>query len=149
MAPNKGTGTGYTSKSGTSMATPLMAGIVALTLEANPDMTPGEVKETLVAGYSIEREILNDDPDAASNNWQSFDPGRREKSMDSLARSAVPRNQPSTARLEERLWHCILGPDWRSDLASQITRASEFWDNMPPIDAASELADLLLSKGTI
>ncbi len=68
MAPNKGTGTGYTSKSGTSMATPLMAGIVALTLEANPDMTPGEVKETLVAGYAIEREILNDDPDAASNN---------------------------------------------------------------------------------
>ena len=60
MAPNKGTGTGYTSKSGTSMATPLMAGIVALTLEANPDLTPTEVKDTIVAGYSIEREILND-----------------------------------------------------------------------------------------
>ena len=68
MAPNKGTGTGYTSKSGTSMATPLMAGIAALTLEANPDMTPADVKDTLVAGYAIEREILNDDPDAASNN---------------------------------------------------------------------------------
>ena len=73
MAPNQGTGTGYTSKSGTSMATPLMAGIVALTLEANPDLTPSEVKETLVAGYSIEREILNDDPDAASNNCSLFE----------------------------------------------------------------------------
>ena len=67
MAPNKGTGTGYTSKSGTSMATPLMAGIVALTLEANPDLTPAEVKETIVAGYSIEREIL-DDSDLYTND---------------------------------------------------------------------------------
>ena len=68
MAPNQGTGTGYTSKSGTSMATPLIAGIVALTLEANPDLTPAEVKDTLVGGYAIEREIENDAIDAASNN---------------------------------------------------------------------------------
>ena len=68
MAPNQGTGTGYTSKSGTSMATPLMAGIVALILESNPDLTPAEVKDTLVGGYAIEREIENDAIDAASNN---------------------------------------------------------------------------------
>lgn len=67
-APDAANNIGYTPKSGTSMATPLMAGIVALTLEANPDLTPAEVKDTLVAGYSIEREVLNDDPDAASNN---------------------------------------------------------------------------------
>ena len=67
-APDAANNVGYTAKSGTSMATPLMAGIVALTLEANPDLTPAEVKETLVAGYAIEREVLNDDPDAASNN---------------------------------------------------------------------------------
>ena len=105
-----------------------------------------EVESPYITNYKWLESV---DLEAASNNWQSFDPGRREKSMDSLARSALTRNQPSTARLEELLWHCILGPDWRSDLASQITRASEFWDNMPPIDAASELADLLLSKGTI
>jgi len=68
MAPNQGTGTGYTSKSGTSMATPLMAGIVALILESNPDLTPAEVKDTLVGGYAIEREIEDDAIDAASNN---------------------------------------------------------------------------------
>ena len=58
-APDAANNVGYTAKSGTSMATPLMAGIVALTLEANPDLTPAEVKETLVAGYAIEREVLN------------------------------------------------------------------------------------------
>ena len=73
MAPDKGTGTGYTSKSGTSMATPLMAGIVALILEANPDKTPAEVKDVIIAEYAIEREILNDAPDAASNNCSLFE----------------------------------------------------------------------------
>ena len=51
---------GYTSKSGTSMATPLMAGIAALTLQANPDLTPAEFKDTIVGGYAIEREILDE-----------------------------------------------------------------------------------------
>ena len=59
-APDANTVNDYSQKSGTSMATPLMAGIVALTLAANPDLTPTEIKETLVAGFSIEREILND-----------------------------------------------------------------------------------------
>ncbi|MCH2259966.1 MAG: S8 family serine peptidase, partial [Candidatus Thalassarchaeum betae] len=40
MAPDAATQDGYTSKSGTSMATPLMAGIAALMIQANPDMTP-------------------------------------------------------------------------------------------------------------
>jgi serine protease AprX len=61
MAPATGTGTGYTSKSGTSMATPLMAGIAALTLEANPGLTPAEFKETIVAGYALEREVIDED----------------------------------------------------------------------------------------
>ena len=62
MAPDAATQDGYTSKSGTSMATPLMAGIAALMIQANPDLTPTEFKD-IIAAHSIEREIaLLDDP---------------------------------------------------------------------------------------
>ena len=62
MAPDAATQDGYTGKSGTSMATPLMAGIAALMVEANPDISPSEFKD-IIGAHSIEREIqLLDDP---------------------------------------------------------------------------------------
>ena len=62
MAPDAATQDGYTGKSGTSMATPLMAGIAALMVQANPDLTPAEFKD-IIAAHSIERDIqLLDDP---------------------------------------------------------------------------------------
>ena len=62
MAPDAATSDGYTSKSGTSMATPLMAGIAALMVEANPDLTPTEFKD-IISAHSIERDLqLLDDP---------------------------------------------------------------------------------------
>ncbi|TDT61354.1 S8 family peptidase [Fonticella tunisiensis] len=38
----------YTSLSGTSMATPICTGVVCQMLQANPSLTPGEVKERLI-----------------------------------------------------------------------------------------------------
>ncbi len=62
MAPDATTQDGYTSKSGTSMATPLMAGIAALMVQANPDLTPTEFKD-IVGAHAIERDVqLLDDP---------------------------------------------------------------------------------------
>ena len=47
MAPDFNTGTGYTSKSGTSMATPGAAGLAALMYQANPDISPFDVRNIM------------------------------------------------------------------------------------------------------
>jgi len=47
MSVEAGTGTGYTSMSGTSMATPVVAGIMCLMLQANPDLDPLTLRDLL------------------------------------------------------------------------------------------------------
>ena len=47
MAPDFNTGNGYTAKSGTSMATPGAAGLAALMYQANPDISPFDVRNIM------------------------------------------------------------------------------------------------------
>ena len=47
MAPDFNTGDGYTSKSGTSMATPGAAGLAALMYQANPDLSPFDIRNIM------------------------------------------------------------------------------------------------------
>ena len=55
MAPDFNTGDGYTPKSGTSMATPGAAGLAALMYQANPDLSPFDIRN-IMQETSIYRE---------------------------------------------------------------------------------------------
>ncbi len=83
-----------------------------------------------------------------SKIWNSLDMNQKEIAMDSLAEPAIVRNTPTTARLEELIWHCIIGVDWQTDLASQMLKLSEIWRESDQRNSASVIADLLISKGT-
>ena len=81
--------------------------------------------------------------------WQSSDLEKRERIMGELAMPIFNSKVPSTTRVEELLWHCVIAPNWESDLFSQIYKANLFWDTKKPVEAANEIADLLVSIGQI
>ncbi len=71
-AANRGTRSGYTVKSGTSMAAPFAAGATALVLAANPDLTPDEVRDLLFA-TAEDRGAEGADNDFGHGRIQVFD----------------------------------------------------------------------------
>jgi len=86
---------------------------------------------------------------SASKLWPESDLEGREKIMKELIEPVLFSNSPSTSRIEELLWHCVLGTGWETDLASQISFATLNWEIKKPMKSASLLADSLLSKGQI
>ena len=76
MAPDYNTGDGYTGKSGTSMATPGVAGVAALMYQANPDISPFDVRNIMqeTATYRLCTYMLANEPcpeDFAPKNRQN------------------------------------------------------------------------------
>ena len=87
--------------------------------------------------------------DAVTSRWPSLDMEGRARALSHLMRPALSRSTPSTARLEEIGWHCVMGPGWSTDLAGQISSAAGMWKENPAAVAAGRVADSLLRRGVI
>jgi hypothetical protein len=85
--------------------------------------------------------------EAVSKQWGKMDLEGKERALSNLAKPALTSSTPSSARLEELMWHCILGKEWRTDLATQILRASSFWKGGLNRLAADTVVDSLLRDG--
>ena len=85
--------------------------------------------------------------EAISSKWLDLDMEGRARALSHLMRPALSRSTPSTARMEELGWHRVMGPNWDSDLASEILRAAELWKQDSAIVAAHSLVDSLLLTG--
>ena len=84
-----------------------------------------------------------------SGRWDSMGEEGRARSLSHLCRGALDSTSPSTSRLEEIVWNCILASGWKVDLASQIRASSIIWKNRNPKIATSEAIDTLLRLGRL
>ena len=118
-----------------------------LSLEGTVQIVPlTEVQELNLGNYPwLEKSKFSE----ISKGWNSMNLQEREKTLFVLIRDSLQMSTPSTSRLEELVWHCVIGTGWESDLASQILLANSFWDSLTPIEAASEVTDQIVGSGII
>ena len=87
--------------------------------------------------------------EAVSSRWQSLDMEGRARTLSHLFRPGLSSSSPSTARMEEIGWHCVMGPGWSTDLAGQIATAASYWKSETAAVAATKVTDSLLREGII
>ena len=118
-----------------------------LTLEGTIRVVPiPEVPSPNVDGLDfIDENSLID----ISGRWGSMGEEGRARTLSHLCRGALDSTSPSTSRLEEIVWNCILASGWEVDLASQIRASSIIWKDKNPKIATSEAIDMLLRLGRL
>ena len=84
-----------------------------------------------------------------SSRWDSMGNEGRARSISHLCREVLQSTNPSTSRLEEIVWGCIMAPGWESDLASQIRLSSSIWKHNDKGIAASKIIDSLIRSGNL
>jgi|GEM_PF-2895769 len=129
------TGNRYSFLSGTSMASPYVAGVAALTLSANPDLTAAELRQALAQGATTQ--IINSDSLGAvnavnsialsSSNVQAGAGFTQTGSTASNARGSVTSSNVRSTALEAALvWQVSFGPSTQTSAFEAFDSDDEY-----------------------
>ena len=88
---------------------------------------------------------------AVRNRWGQLDLEGRAQALSHLIKPQLELETPSTARLEELVWHRVMNTGWEKDLASQLSELNARWrsDSSKHRTVANEMIDKLLRTGNL
>jgi serine protease len=128
------TSPGYSFKSGTSMAAPQVAGVVALMLEKNPLLTPDEIEEVI-------KSTANQFPSFTSCNAQGPICGHGLVNAEEAVKEAIALAKPTTPVLEHNIPVLISGSE-KEELVFNFTAPANSAGATFSIQGGSGDADL-------
>ena len=73
----------------------------------------------------------------------------KEESLSLVAKPVLTKNLPSTARVEEIIWNCIVAPGWETDMVGQLNYQIDKWDFDDEYSLSENLMNSLLKYGII
>lgn len=103
-----------------------------------------EVKKPYMGNYSWIDEI---DLTNLSISWADLDIENKSVSISNLVKPVLNKSLPSTARIEELVWNCIVGNGWQTDLAGQLSILKKNWNLNDGRLHANNLIEKLLITG--
>jgi hypothetical protein len=103
-----------------------------------------EVKKPYLKNYSW---INENELSQLSTSWGKLDFEAKSISISNLVKPILRNSLPSTARIEELVWHCIVGNGWHTDLAGQLSQLERNWGKHNRKIQANHLIDKLLQTG--
>ena len=103
-----------------------------------------EIKKPYMGNYSwIDETALTD----LSISWDELDIEGKSISISNLIKPVLNKSLPSTARIEELVWNCVIGRGWQTDLAGQLSILKKNWHPKEGILNADNLIEKLLIRG--
>ncbi|MBK64002.1 MAG: hypothetical protein CMB47_00560 [Euryarchaeota archaeon] len=103
-----------------------------------------EVKKPYMENYSwIDETALTN----LSISWDELDIENKSVLISNLVKPVLNKSLPSTARIEELVWNCVVGNDWQTDLAGQLSILEKSWHLKDGRLHASNLIEKLLIRG--